>query len=157
MNSEEFPVVVLKKFLVFFQENKQKGETSTKMRTLIATIFVFGLLVFVHEFGHFISAKLVGIKVFEFSLGFGPKLLSFARHETNYRLRLLPLGGFVRLAGMEDETSKKDKESSSKKKEDEKYTAEESFRNKSIFKRGLVLCAGSIMNLLLAVIIFAFV
>ena len=116
-----------------------------KVYTLTATIFVFSLLIFIHEFGHFISAKLVGIKVFEFSLGFGPKLLSFMYRETMYCLRLLPLGGFCRLAGMEDETNKKE------------YTTKESFKNKSIFQRGLVLSAGSVMNLLLAVILLAFV
>ena len=62
---------------------------------LWASIFVFGLLVFIHELGHFAVAKWVGIKVYEFSLGFGPRLVGFKKGDTAYNLRLFPLGGFV--------------------------------------------------------------
>lgn len=71
------------------------------MSTFLASVVVFGLLIFFHELGHFAVAKWVGIKVHEFSLGFGPKLLSLARGETAYNLRAIPLGGFVRMAGMD--------------------------------------------------------
>ncbi|PHJ38934.1 hypothetical protein P378_06385 [Desulforamulus profundi] len=71
------------------------------MQTFIASVVVFGLLIFFHELGHFLVAKRVGIMVHEFSLGFGPKIFGIHRGETRYNLRLLPLGGFVRMAGMD--------------------------------------------------------
>ena len=74
------------------------------MITIFATIFVFGLIVLIHELGHFITAKLCGMRVDEFAIGFGPKLVGFQRGETLYSIRLIPLGGFNRIAGMmEDE------------------------------------------------------
>lgn len=73
------------------------------MNTIIAFIFMFGLLVFVHEFGHFIFAKKAGMLVREFAIGFGPKVFSFKKAETLYTIRLLPLGGYVRVAGEDPE------------------------------------------------------
>lgn len=69
------------------------------MQSAIAFIFVFGLIVFFHELGHFIFAKRSGIMVREFAIGFGPKLLGFKKGETIYTIRLLPMGGYVRMAG----------------------------------------------------------
>ena len=71
--------------------------------TIIAFVIVFGMLVFVHEFGHFYAAKKSGILVREFSIGMGPKLFSFLKNGTTYTWRLLPLGGYVRMAGLEDD------------------------------------------------------
>ena len=71
--------------------------------TLAATVFVFSLIVFVHEAGHFITAKLTGMQVDEFAIGFGPKLYSRKYGETVYSLRIIPLGGFNKIAGMSDE------------------------------------------------------
>ncbi|USS85431.1 RIP metalloprotease RseP [Fructilactobacillus myrtifloralis] len=71
--------------------------------TIISFIIVFGILVFVHEFGHFIVAKRAGIMVREFSIGMGPKLLFYRKNHTTYTIRLLPLGGYVRLAGSGDD------------------------------------------------------
>ncbi|MFD1485716.1 RIP metalloprotease RseP [Lacticaseibacillus baoqingensis] len=73
------------------------------MRTIIAFIIVFVILVLVHEFGHFFFAKRSGILVREFSIGMGPKLFATRRNNTTYTLRLLPLGGYVRMAGWQDE------------------------------------------------------
>ncbi|KRO18631.1 RIP metalloprotease RseP [Lacticaseibacillus saniviri] len=73
------------------------------MTTIIAFIIIFGILVIVHEFGHYFFAKRSGILVREFSVGMGPKLLAFRRNNTTYTLRLLPLGGYVRMAGWQDE------------------------------------------------------
>ena len=77
--------------------------------TFIWFILILGLIVFIHEFGHFIMAKKNGIYVYEFSLGFGPKLFSFKRKndETEYMIKLIPLGGYVMLAGETDEDDKK--------------------------------------------------
>ncbi|CAH1852425.1 RIP metalloprotease RseP [Convivina intestini] len=71
--------------------------------TIIAFIFVFGILVTVHEFGHFIVAKRAGVLVREFAIGMGPKLLSWQRNGTAYVIRLLPVGGYVRMAGTDEE------------------------------------------------------
>ena len=73
------------------------------MQTLLAFIFVFGIIVIVHEFGHFYFAKKAGILVREFSIGMGPKLFQTHRNETSYTLRVLPLGGYVLMAGYEEE------------------------------------------------------
>ncbi|KRN00121.1 RIP metalloprotease RseP [Loigolactobacillus rennini] len=73
------------------------------METLIVFILIFGAIVIVHEFGHFYFAKRAGVLVREFSIGMGPKLLAKRYHETTYTLRLLPLGGYVRMAGLQDD------------------------------------------------------
>lgn len=73
------------------------------LNTLISFIVVFGLLVFIHEWGHLYFAKRAGILCREFAIGFGPKLFSFKRNETVYTIRMLPLGGFVRMAGEDPE------------------------------------------------------
>ncbi|SDL72938.1 regulator of sigma E protease [Dendrosporobacter quercicolus] len=108
------------------------------MSTLVATIFVFGLLIFFHELGHFVTAKLVGMRVDEFAIGFGPKLFSRKYGETVYSLRIIPLGGFNRIAGMDPDEEQD----------------ERSFNAKPIWARMLVIVAGSSMNLLLPIILF---
>ena len=69
------------------------------METVLAFIVVFGSLVFFHELGHFLFAKKAGIMVREFAIGFGPKIIGITKGETLYTVRLLPLGGYVRMAG----------------------------------------------------------
>ena len=75
------------------------------MPTIVAFIIVFGTIVFFHELGHFLVAKLAGVVVYEFALGFGPRLVHTKKGETVYSIRLLPLGGFVKLAGMDEPES----------------------------------------------------
>ncbi|WP_296902588.1 RIP metalloprotease RseP [uncultured Megasphaera sp.] len=105
--------------------------------TILATIFVFSLIIFVHELGHFATAKWAGMQVDEFAIGFGPKIGSVRRGETEYSLRAVPLGGFNRIAGMsEDETLN-----------------ERSFLSKSVTKRLIVIAAGGIMNFVLAIVL----
>ena len=74
------------------------------LTAIIAFIFVFGILVIVHEFGHFFVAKKSGVLVREFAIGMGPKLLSRNRNNTAYTLRILPVGGYVRMAGLDEES-----------------------------------------------------
>ena len=105
--------------------------------TVIAIIFVFGLLVFVHELGHFLTAKFTGMRVDEFAIGFGPKLASVKKGETVYSLRVIPLGGFNKIAGMDPDEE-----------QDEK-----SFYAKSVWSRMLVIVAGSFMNFVLPVLL----
>lgn len=109
------------------------------MLTVLACIFVFGILVTVHEFGHFITAKLTGMKVEEFSIGFGPKIYQQQEGETLYSLRMLPLGGYNKIAGMDPE---------------DPDDLERGFNSKPVASRMLVILAGSLMNILLPVLIF---
>lgn len=116
------------------------------MLTIIATLFVIGLLVFVHEGGHFLAAKAVGIRVWEFALGFGPRIFSFKGKQTRYSIRALPLGGFVALAGMDQPP------------ESEEALSEdhpENFQSRPLWQRFMVIAAGPVMNLVLAVFLFA--
>jgi regulator of sigma E protease len=71
--------------------------------TIVTFIFVFGIIVLVHEFGHFIFAKRGGILVREFAIGMGPKLFHHRKNETTYTIRMLPIGGYVRMAGEGEE------------------------------------------------------
>jgi regulator of sigma E protease len=107
------------------------------LSTVIATIFVFGLLILVHELGHFITAKSVGMRVDEFAIGFGPKLISKKIGETIYSLRIIPLGGYNKIAGMDPDEEQD----------------ERSFSAKPIWARMLVIVAGSAMNLVLPVVL----
>lgn len=107
------------------------------MITALSTIFVFFLVVVSHEFGHFITAKMSGIKVNEFAIGMGPKLFKIKKGETDYTLRLLPIGGYCKMEG-EDENSEDDG----------------SFSKKPIGSRMIVIAAGAIMNFILAIVIF---
>ena len=109
------------------------------MLTILACIFVFGILVTVHEFGHFITAKLTGMKVEEFSIGFGPNIYQQQEGETLYSLRMLPLGGYNKIAGMDP---------------DDPDDPERGFNAKPVSSRMLVILAGSLMNILLPVLIF---
>src|SRR6266704_6711727 len=88
------------------------------MTTLLSFAFVLGVLVFVHELGHFLAAKRIGIRVLKFQLGFNPTVISFRRGDTEYGIGALPLGGFVKMAGEnpEDERSGRDDEFLSKSK-----------------------------------------
>jgi|LSQX01.1.fsa_nt_gb regulator of sigma E protease len=105
--------------------------------TAISAIIIFSLLVLFHEAGHFTIAKLAGIKVHEFAIGMGPKLLKYKKGETLYSIRAFPIGGFVKMEG-EDESS-----------EDER-----AFNKKPIIHRIAVVAAGAIMNFILGFIIF---
>ena len=76
---------------------------------LLVMVLVFGVLVFIHEFGHFITARLCGVSVKEFAIGMGPTIFSWnsKKHETKYGLRLFPIGGFVSMVGEDEESSEK--------------------------------------------------
>ncbi len=108
------------------------------MQTFVASIFVFGLLILVHELGHFFAARLTGIRVLELAIGFGPKLFGWTRNKTDYSLRAVPLGGFCRMLGEDHEESNEP----------------DSFPRKPVLHRAFVLLAGAAMNLVLAVAIF---
>ncbi len=108
--------------------------------TILLTILVFGLIIFIHELGHFIMAKVNGVKVREFALGMGPTLFRFGKGETRYALRLFPIGGFVSMEG-----------------EDEESADERAFHRKPVWRRILIVIAGAVMNIVLGFVIMTIV
>ena len=109
------------------------------MPSWLLVVPVLSLLVFIHELGHFLTAKKFGIKVTEFGFGFPPRIWGITFGETRYSINLIPLGGFVKMVGEEDPTEPR------------------SFARQSILKRSIVLVAGSFMNLVLPIFIFAII
>jgi regulator of sigma E protease len=110
--------------------------------TIISFVIVLGILIFIHEVGHFAMAKFSGVGVEKFSLGFGPKIFGVKYGETEYLVSLLPLGGYVKMVGEHsgEEISEADRS--------------RSFNNKSVSTRAMIVAAGPIMNLVLALLIF---
>ncbi len=114
------------------------------MITILAVIFVFGLLVMIHEFGHFIAAILMGVRVERFSIGFPPKLFSKTIKGIEFVIAAIPLGGYVKMAGFIDESM------------DTNITgAPDEFQSKPFWKKTLIISGGVIMNFLLAVVVLA--
>lgn len=109
--------------------------------SILSFVFVLGVLIFVHELGHFLAAKFFGIRVETFSLGFGKRLVGFRRGDTDYRVSLLPVGGYVKMAG-EYPT-------------DESVGAPDELLSKPRWQRLIVGAAGATMNLIMAVLILA--
>lgn len=108
--------------------------------TIIAAILLFGLIVFIHELGHFLFAKRAGVTIHEFSIGMGPKLFSKKKDEIMYSVRALPLGGYVSMEGEDGENHNPN-----------------SFGNKTILQRASILFAGPMFNIILTIILFAMV
>src|SRR5687767_1061735 len=110
------------------------------LTNILSFVFALGVIIIVHEAGHLMVAKAFGVRVLTFSVGFGRRLWGFKRGETEYRLSLVPLGGYVRLGGENpDEVSDDPRE----------------FLNKPRWQRILVYLAGPAMNVLLAIVLFA--
>lgn len=121
------------------------------MQTLLATIFVLGILIFVHELGHFLAAKSMGVAVHRFSFGLGPKTpLAFRWGETEYCLSWIPLGGYVKMAGLEEEGHGIEGEAV-----DAPVAPERTFDSKSLPARVFIISAGVLMNMLFAVVTYA--
>jgi len=123
------------------------------MQTLILTIIVLGVLVFVHEFGHFMTAKWAGVGVPRFSIGLGPRVVGVKVGETDYCLSAIPFGGYVKMAGMEGEEAFEGLEGGEV---DElaSIPPEKRFENKSVKWRLAILAAGVVMNFVLGWIIY---
>jgi regulator of sigma E protease len=109
---------------------------------IVPFILLLGILVFVHEFGHFIVARLCGVKVEVFSLGFGKKILQYKRGDTNYCISLIPFGGYVKMYG---------EQGGDVVPEDQRHL---SFTHKSVWKRIAIVLAGPLMNLFFAILVF---
>lgn len=110
------------------------------MITIIASVVIFGLLVLVHEFGHFAVAKLSGITVDEFAIGMGPKIFGTRKNGTHYSIRVFPIGGYVKMLG-----------------EDEEVEDAGSFQKQPLKNRIATIAAGPIMNFILAIIMFSII
>ncbi len=110
--------------------------------TILAIIFVFGILVLIHELGHFLAAKWMGVRVERFSIGFPPRLFGRKIGDTDYCISAIPIGGYVKMSGMIDESM------------DTKLTgADYEFNSKPVWKRMIIIVAGVVMNLLLAILV----
>jgi len=119
------------------------------MLTIIAFIFVFSILIFFHEFGHFIAAKASGVRVYKFSFGFGPRIIGFTKNKTEYVICLIPLGGYIKMAG---EMGQEDIKETS-----EEVPEKERFDKKSLGIRSLIVALGPFMNIATAVVIFSLI
>ena len=108
---------------------------------ILAFLFVLSVLVFVHELGHFLAARRIGVRVLTFSLGFGPKLLKMQRGDTEYCISAIPLGGYVKMAGENAD--------------EPRSGAPDEFLSKTKWERFQVLIMGPVMNIALAVIVLA--
>ncbi|MGH7475869.1 MAG: RIP metalloprotease RseP [Longimicrobiales bacterium] len=137
------------------------------LTTILATILVLGVLIFVHELGHFWAAKLADIEVPRFSIGLGPKMLGFRRGETEYVISWLPLGGYVRMAGMEElesiEGGQLERQSVpvadlgllGEEEGPEHRPSSRDFESKSVPVRAAVIAAGVTMNLIFAFVAYS--
>lgn len=110
---------------------------------ILSTILVLGVLIFVHELGHFLVAKWSGVSVLRFSLGFGPRLFGVERGGTDYCVSWIPLGGYVKMLGEEPDQEVSEEEMAN------------SFGNQSVLKRIAIVLAGPLSNVILAIVIFA--
>ncbi|RMH11543.1 MAG: RIP metalloprotease RseP [Gemmatimonadetes bacterium] len=119
--------------------------------TVLATIVVLGVLIFVHELGHFLAAKAVGIEVQRFSIGLGPRLAGFKRGETEYILAWVPLGGYVKMGGMDDEVMERIEGGPE---ERPRQPGPRDFDAKPVWARAFVISAGVIMNMLFAFAVY---
>jgi regulator of sigma E protease len=113
------------------------------VNTIFAFLFVLGVLVFVHELGHFLAARRLGVRVLTFSLGFGPKLLKVRRGDTEYCVSAIPLGGYVKMAGENPD--------------DPRTGRPDEFLSKTKWERFQILIMGPAMNIILAVVVMAIV
>ena len=128
--------------------------------TILATIVVLGVLIFVHELGHFMAAKSVGIEVQRFSIGLGPTMFGFRRGETEYVISWVPLGGYVKMGGMDDEMMGLEGAPGEEEREEREVADQprqprpSDFDAKPIWARTLVISAGVIMNMLFAFVVY---
>lgn len=124
------------------------------LQNLFSFIAIISVIVFIHEFGHFWIARLCGVKVEEFSIGFGKKLFSFRdKKNTEWKFCLLPFGGYVKMFGDRSAASNPDSEAIAKMTDEEKKA---SFVGKNVYQRAAIVAAGPIANFILAIIIFTF-
>ena len=142
-------VILLAIFIAYLFGKEYVDLVFTVLKAIGLTLLGITLLVTIHELGHFLAAKAFGIRVEIFSIGFPPKLIGFKSGDTEYQLSLTPLGGYVKISGMIDESMDTD------------YLEEEpkdyEFRSKPVWQRFIVMVAGVVMNVLLGIFIFSMI
>lgn len=116
-------------------------------------LLVLNVLVMIHEFGHFIAAKLCGVKVNEFAIGMGPKLIAWGKGETQYSVRLLPIGGFCAMEGEDDGAPTPSALGGNADRAEDDSDEGRSFNDKKVWQRILIVLAGPVMNLLLGFVL----
>lgn len=121
------------------------GQAQSAVTTILSVVIVFGTLIFIHELGHFIAAKLAGVHVFDFAMGYGPVLWQKKWRGTRYSVRGIPLGGFVRMAGMDE----------SPQDELEPIPPQAMFDKKPLWQRLIVIACGPLANFALAFVVIA--
>ncbi len=118
----------------------ERANILTTFLYILLAVLAFGVMIFIHEAGHFFAARAFGVKIYEFALGMGPRIFGWrGKGGTDYNLRLFPIGGFVSMKG-----------------EDEDADGEDSFSSKKAFQRFIIVAAGAVMNILLAVVVIFF-
>lgn len=122
------------------------GDILSVIINLLLFILILGVIVFIHEFGHFMFAKLTGVYVYEFAIGMGPRICGFKKGETEYNLRAIPIGGFCQLAGedLDDDDLKK-------------VPKDRRLQSKTAFQRFLIMVFGPMNNFILAVVLLFFI
>ena len=122
--------------------------------TVLATVVVLGVLIFVHELGHYVAAKAVGVQVQRFAIGLGPRVFGFTRGETEYVVNAIPLGGYVKMGGMDDQAMERieggEVDGSLR------QPSPRDFDAKPIWARTVVISAGVIMNMVFAFSVYTF-
>lgn len=118
----------------------EKGVIHINLLHIISALLIFGFLILIHEFGHFITARFFGVTVHEFSIGMGPKLFSYEskKNGIRYSLRAFPIGGFVSMEG-----------------EDEESADENAFHKKAVWKRIIITASGAFMNIVIGIIVMS--
>jgi regulator of sigma E protease len=113
--------------------------------TFFSAIILFGVIIFIHELGHFLFAKILGVRILKFSLGFGPKIIGKKIGDTEYLLSSIPLGGYVKMLGeqTDDELSEEDKPFA--------------YNYQPVWKRVIIVASGPLFNLAFAVLLFIFI
>lgn len=145
-----YAVARLVKIFIF----KKMSLAQLILQNLFSFIAIISVIVFIHEFGHFWVARLCGVKVEEFSIGFGKKLFSFRdKKNTEWKFCLLPFGGYVKMFGDRSAASNPDSAAIAKMTDEEKKI---SFVGKNVYQRAAIVAAGPIANFILAIIIFTF-
>lgn len=125
---------------------------------ILAALFIFGIIIMVHEWGHFLVAKWMKVRVNEFAIGMGPKLISWGKGETQYSLRLFPIGGFCAMEGEDDGAPTPASMGGNADRSEEEHAGDSagesgSFAEKPVWRRVLIVVAGATMNLVLGFLV----
>ena len=120
---------------------------------ILAALLLLGVVIMIHEFGHFLAARAMGVRVNEFAIGMGPKLLKFRKGETLYTIRAIPIGGFCAMEGEDEEAPTPSAIGGNSDRDSEPADETRSFAHKKVWQRIVIVVAGALMNLLLGFVL----